>query len=391
MNMKRNQKTLALLLVFMLFASMLSACVGRASTPQTRGYLDSDGITHIISDDDTDDDGVYDGPDDSEDGPAPAVPGFTGTEKAELIAPYMAQAIEYNGCIYYLDSNVNLCRADANMQNNELVLAQPLGDDIDHAYICGVTNSGVMYIGSPLGSCYLDVNSGELWPLTFTISHIIYSLQLFGISGEWMYYSTDYSDDYLYRCKLGGAFDTEEKVFDFTVEYAALTKEHIVMIHNDDEGRALSYQRLDNLQKSWQNEIARVSYDGSLGILVVYDELVAYIQDEARGKLNTINLKDSTAHSGLPVSIYPGVGYDAENDELVYFFEALYHIPVQEIEAGTVYRNPNGYQSSDNLQSGIGAGTVVRNWFFFRGYKNAVDRGENYFIDLDGMTLTKLD
>ncbi len=403
MKMKRNQKILALLLVFMLFVSMLSACAGRASTPQTRGYLDSDGKTHIISGDDTDDEEVYDGPDDSEDGLAPAVPDFTGTETAELIAPYHALAVEYNGYIYYLDRNTNLCRADTNMKNYEMVLAHPLDNRLlpsanSTAYICGVTNAGMIYIGSTKGSCYLDANSADLWPLTTTtFSGAENPVQVFGISGEWMYYTKDRdTDKYLYRCKLGGAFDTEEQVFDFTICDAALTEDYIVLVC--DGFKTLGYQRLDDLQKDGMNEIDSVSkYRTDLALATVQDELVVYdLSDDAYAlgsKLCTINLRDGTTHRGTNIWGLRGYGYYAKSDSLFYFDKHLSRRPVQEIEADASYSNANAYQSSEYLKASDCA-TVVGDWLFFKGKRDSIGSdlgGANFFIGLDGMTLNSLD
>lgn len=403
--MKKHVKLIALIMILALGLTLCACGHDLSNYNMTVGTDASSGDNEeapAVNDDSTDTgnepesepvDDVYDGPDDSEEGLEPAVPDFTGTETAELVAPYRALAVEYNGYIYYLDDETNLCRADTNMQNYEMFLAQPLGCASNTAYICGVTNAGMIYIGSSKGSCYLDANNADLWTLaTTTFSGDQNKIRVYGISGEWMYYTKlNDTDDYLYRCKLGGggAFYTEEKVFSFPIWDAALTKEHIVFVCGNGDLRTLSYQSLDALQMDSRNEFdSGYGYYPGLNLVAVQDELVVYSLSgiPLDSKLRTVDLQNGTTHRGT--GSMGACAYNGETDELVYFEKCLVFRPVGEVEDDTIYWNSNGYKSDDYLASRNGA-TIAGDWFFFKSSFDSC--GADYFIDLSGMTLTSLD
>ncbi len=342
-----------------------------------------------------DDSQVYDGEDDSEDGLPPAVPNFTGTEIADIVSPYRALAVEYNGYIYYLDEDSSLCRADTNMQGYELFCESPLGDDSEGAHICGITNAGMLYIGSPRGSCYLDTNNASLWNMTAsTFSGEADPVNVYGISGEWMYYTRakDISG-YLYRCKLGGggAFYTEETVLSLPVSDVMLDNDTLVYtlagepmtIYAAPIGSPESAVQIGGGSSS-QGTVRLIGLGGGR---VIYSTLSRYASPVEGMTVCVYDMDSGSTASGSGKPTYARA-YDAERGQLLYFENKLMCEHLDEIDQSHAYYNGDGYVSPEFIAS-FNYATIVGNWYFFKDDPQA--GGAEYFTDTNGVTLTSLD
>ncbi len=324
----------------------------------------------------------------SDPGPDEVLPGgepdaFVNTSQVtQTIAPFEAIALAHKDWIYYIDDDSNLWRADREMQERELFCERPFGtyldNDLESINIIGVSDTDVMYLTGGGRSFVLDLATAAVQELITPNSNE--EVRLYGMSGEWMYYTRSHSSGVLCRSHLSDGFASEEELAVGDLKDIYVTDTYLMYVLDEGKNWSLYTAPLADIyapgvQDSGSGDYNAIFLAGAQGVVAVYSKGGSYV---LRDKYYACDMASglSAGGSAYPVGVYT---YVPDQQRIYFFKNFLASIKLEEIEGTSYYYNEDAYQSDIDLGWRL---TYAGGWFFFRGTQ--AGGGAEYCVDMSG-------